>query len=593
MRSDDAYPDRRPANHIPLTPFSLLRRTAAVHAQRTSVTYGERRFIWGETRCRRRRAAAALRCTGICPGDALSTLQHNVPAMSESHFPDPMAGAVPNTINMCWEAAALRFILEYSESRLLLADPEFGGVLSDALAGLRSPPRLVFVADTPAGWPCPSGEAEYDDLLAAGDPGFNWKLPDDEWDPIALSYTSGTTGGPKGVVYPHRGAYLNALGNWLEWGMPAHAVYLWTFPVFHCNGWCLPWTLEANAGTGVCLRKVDTVVIPGLLRDHGVTHLCGALIVLGMLFRVIAYPLQRALAFMTAGASPPAALIERAESAGIVVTPAYGLTEVYGPAGIRMAQPDWNNMPPTERARLLGRQGVAYLPQHGIDVVDRSTDKSVPADAATSGEVVFRGNIVMKGCHKNFAATGAAVDGGWFHTDDIGVMHPDGYVKITDRLKDVIISGGENISSFEVEEALYRRPDVAVAAVVAAPDDRWGEVPCAYVELRAGSEADAQTLLVHCPSLLSKFNVPRQVVIGPVPKTLIGKVQKFVLRERKRSATRLPDPASTEGDTLDHAVDALHGVAGVHLDGGSGAHQRRRRAECHHLGQESLKGWQR
>jgi len=539
MRANDTYLDRRTANYVPLTPLSHLRRTADVHPQRTSVVYGERRFTWGETQSRCRRVAAALRSLGIRPGDVVSTLLHNVPAMFESHFSVPMAGAVLNTINTRLDAAALRFILEHSESRLLLVDPEFRGVSAEAIAGLRSPPRLVYVADTPAAWPCPSGEAEYEDLVAAGDPEFEWKLPDDEWEPIALSYTSGTTGDPKGVVYHHRGAYLNALGNWLEWGMPVHAVYLWTLPMFHCNGWCFPWTLAANAGTSICLRKVDMAAIPGLLRDHRVTHLSGAPIVLGMLVDALERTRQRPLAFMTAGSSPPAALIERAESAGIVVTHVYGLTEVYGPAAICVPQPGWQDKPPTERASLLGRQGVAYLLQHDIDVVDPSTGRSVPADAATPGEVVFRGNIIMKGYYKNPAATDAAFEGGWFRTGDIGVMHPDGYVKVTDRLKDIIISGGENISSLEVEEALYRHPEVAVAAVVATPDERWGEVPCAYVELRAGSEVDAQTLLAHCRSLLAKFKVPRQVVIGPIPKTSTGKVQKFVLRERSRSASAI------------------------------------------------------
>ncbi|HWY73747.1 MAG TPA: AMP-binding protein, partial [Burkholderiaceae bacterium] len=426
---------------------------------------------------------------------------------------------------------------------LLLTDREYSAVVEKALALLEADrPEVIEVRDTQAPAGRELGRIDYESLLAGGDPDFAWALPADEWDAIALNYTSGTTGNPKGVVYHHRGAYLNAASNAISWSMPEHAVYLWTLPMFHCNGWCFPWTLALNAGTSVCLRRVDPVQVFALIREHTVTHLCGAPIVYGMLINApdelrsgIGHPIKG----LIAGAAPPAAVIEGCERIGIDITHVYGLTESYGPAAVCAKQLSWDTLPLEERARLNGRQGVAYHLQQAIAVLDPDTMKPVPADGESIGEIFFRGNILMKGYLKNPAATADVFSGGWFHTGDLAVVHPDGYVKIKDRSKDVIISGGENISSLEVEDALHRHPAVLVAAVVAQPDLKWGEVPCAFVELKPGAEVEADELIEHCRGLLARFKVPKRIVFGPVPKTSTGKIQKFLLRQQIRSASAI------------------------------------------------------
>ncbi len=535
--------DKNSANYVELSPLSFLSRTAYVYPQRISIIDGETRYTWLQTYERCRRLASALAGLGIKKGDTVAAILPNVPAMYEAHFGVPMLGAVLNTINTRLDAQSVAFILQHGEAKVLLTDPEFSEVVTQALALVDGQkPVVIDVVDAafPAGRLL--GDTEYESFIAKGNPAFEWHLPTSEWDAIALNYTSGTTGNPKGVVYHHRGAYLNAASNIVSWGMPPHAMYLWTLPMFHCNGWCFPWTMAANAGTNVCLRKVDAKVIFDLIRKHKVSHFCGAPIVHSLLANApdsLRAGIDHEVKGLVAGAAPPAAMIEGMERIGFDITHVYGLTETYGPAAVCAKHDDWASLPIEERAQRNGRQGVRYHMQEEVTVLNPDTLEPVPADGETIGEIMFRGNLVMKGYLKNPKATAESFAGGWFHTGDLAVLHPDGYVKIKDRSKDVIISGGENISSLEVEEVLYRHPAVSLAAVVAKPDEKWGEVPCAFVELKEGANATAQEIVEFCKQGLAKFKVPKQVVFGVIPKTSTGKVQKFLLRERMKSASAI------------------------------------------------------
>ena len=531
------------ANYTPLTPLQFIERAAYVYPERASVIHGARQFTWQETYARCRRLASALAKRGIGVGDTVAVMLANTPEMYECHFGVPMAGGVLNTLNTRLDAEAIAFMLQHGEAELLITDREFSPTIKGALAKLAHKPAIIDVDDQEySGAGERLGAATYEELLAEGDPGFTWRWPADEWDAISLSYTSGTTGDPKGVVYHHRGAYLNAVCNIVTWGMPQHAVYLWTLPMFHCNGWCFPWTMAANAGTNVCLRKVEAKAIFEAIRTNKVTHYCGAPIVHSTL---IGAPEEMKLGIthkvhgMVAAAAPPAAMIEGMERLGFDITHVYGLTEVYGPATVCAKHAEWDKVDIGERTRLNGRQGVRYLMEEGLSVMDPETMRPVPADGETMGEIMFRGNITMKGYLKNPQASAKAFAGGWFHSGDLAVMQPDGYIKIKDRSKDVIISGGENISSLEVEDVLYRHPAVLAAAVVAMPDPKWGETPCAFVELKPGSTTAARELIEFCRNHLAKFKAPRAVVFGELPKTSTGKIQKFVLREKAKSASAI------------------------------------------------------
>ena len=535
--------DKNEANFVQLSPVSFIERSAHVYPDRAAIIYGSRLQTWRETYARCRRLASSLAQRGIGVGDTVAVMLPNVPAMFEAHFGVPMTGAVLNTLNTRLDAEAIAFTLQHGEAKVLLTDSEFASVIEKALALLgERRPFVIEVDDDQAPPGRRLGDVSYESFLADGDPHFAWQLPADEWNAIALNYTSGTTGNPKGVVTHHRGAYLNAVSNVVTWSMPLHPVYLWTLPMFHCNGWCFPWTMALQAGASVCLRKVDTGLIFKLIREHRVTHLCGAPIVYGMLIN--APEAQRAgldrtgrvINGLIAGSAPPAAIIEGCERIGIAITHVYGLTESYGPAAVCAQQTEWASLPIGERARLNARQGVAYPMQQAISVLNAKTLEPVPADGQTMGEIFFRGNLLMKGYLKNAKATDEAFAGGWFHTGDLAVVQPDGYVKIKDRSKDVIISGGENISSVEVEEVLYRHPAVLMAAVVAKPDEKWGEVAAAFVELIDGATVTEAQLIEHCRSEMARFKVPKQVIFGTLPKTSTGKIQKFVLREQLHSA---------------------------------------------------------
>jgi fatty-acyl-CoA synthase len=531
--------DRHPANYAPLTPLSFIERAAYVYPERVAVVHGAQRRTWKETYQRCRRLASALARRGIGTGDTVAVMLPNIPAMYEAHFGVPMCGAVLNTLNTRLDAEAIGFMLKHGEAKLLITDREFSGVIEKV-----APEIAVIDVDDPeyTGPGSRLGETEYEDFLKTGDPDYAWKWPEDEWDAISLNYTSGTTGDPKGVVYHHRGAYLNAICNIVTWSMPQHAVYLWTLPMFHCNGWTFPWTMAANAGTNVCLRKVDAAVIFDLIKRHKVTHYCGAPIVHSTLINApdeMKQGIGHKVHGMVAAAAPPAAMIEGMERMGFDITHVYGLTEVYGPATVCAKHEEWASRDIGERARLNGRQGVRYLMEEGLAVMDPQTLQPVPADGETMGEIMFRGNITMKGYLKNPKATQAAFAGGWFHSGDLAVMQPDGYVKIKDRSKDIIISGGENISSIEVEDVLYRHPAVLAAAVVARPDEKWGETPCAFVELKPGSKVTEEEIMEFCRGHLARFKVPRAVLFGELPKTSTGKIQKFVLREKARSASAI------------------------------------------------------
>jgi fatty-acyl-CoA synthase len=531
--------DRNAANFVPLSPLSFLGRTAAVYPDRIAVVHGRLRRTWAETAARCRRLASALARRGVGRGHTVAVMAPNIPEAFEATFGVPMTGGVLCALNIRLDAEALAFILEHSEARVLLTDREFADVIAPAVERIDPArrPLVVDIDDPLARGGRLIGALTYEQLLAEGDPDGDWPLPADEWQAIALNYTSGTTGNPKGVVYHHRGAYLNALGNAVTWAMPHHPVYLWTLPMFHCNGWCFPWTVTAMAGTHVCLRRVEARAVYDALADEGVTHMCGAPIVMGLIANAPdeqRREIARGVKMMTAGAAPPAAVIERMEAMGFDVTHVYGLTEVYGPAVVCAWHDEWNARPPAERAAMKARQGVAYVVQEGIMVADPVTLLPVPKDGETMGEIFMRGNIVMRGYLKNPKATQEAFAGGWFHTGDLAIWHPDGYVEIKDRSKDIIISGGENISTIEVEGVLYRHPAVLEAAVVARPDAKWGETPCAFVTLRDGATATEADIVAFCRQHLAHFKCPRTVVFTNLPKTSTGKIQKFVLREQAR-----------------------------------------------------------
>jgi len=531
--------ERNAANFAPLTPLDFLARSAAVFPDRLAVVHGARRYTWREVYERCRRLASALRQHGIGKNDTVAVMAPNVPEAFEAHFGVAMAGAVLNALNIRLDAASIAFMLGHGEAKVLITDREFSGVIADALATLEKKPLVIDIDDVLAPPGKRVGAMDYERFIAGGDPNFAWEAPADEWDAIALNYTSGTTGNPKGVVYHHRGAYLNALGNALVWSMPQHPIYLWTLPMFHCNGWCFPWTVTALAGTHVCLRRVEAAAVYAAFADEGVTHLCGAPVVMNMILNAPAEARRdlggRSIAMMTAGAAPPAAVIEGMETLGFRITHVYGLTEVYGPVTVFAWHEEWDALPTAERAAIKARQGVRYPVLEGLMVADAKTLAPVPADGATMGEIFMRGNVVMKGYLKNEAATREAVAGGWFHTGDLGVMHEDGYIELKDRSKDIIISGGENISTIEVEGVLYRHPAVLEAAVVARPDERWGETPCAFVTLKPEARATAEELIAFCRGQLAGFKVPKSVVFGPLPKTSTGKIQKTVLRAQAKA----------------------------------------------------------
>ena len=529
--------DKGPANFSPLTPLTLIERAASVFPDRCSVIHGERRYSWAQTYARCRRLASALAARGIGVGDTVAIMAPNVPEIYEAHFGVPMIGAVLNALNTRLDAATIAFILEHGEAKVLIADREFSSVVGPALKELGRDILVIDIDDAAADGGELLGEMDYEAFLEEGDPDYAWRMPQDEWEAISLNYTSGTTGNPKGVVYHHRGAYLNAMGNILTWSIPAHPVYLWTLPMFHCNGWCFPWTMAALAGTSVCLRRVEPAPIFAAFAEQRVTHFCGAPIVLGLL--VNAKKSERAsfeqqIKAMTAGAAPPATIIQAVETMGIEVTHVYGLTEVFGPAVVCAWHEEWDALPADERADIKARQGVRYPVLEGLSVADPETLIPVPADGKSIGEVLMRGNIVMKGYLKNPQATEEAFAGGWFHTGDLGVMHEDGYIELKDRSKDIIISGGENISTIEVEGVLYRHPAVLEAAVVARPDEKWGETPCAFVTLKEGATASEQDIIDFCRQNMARFKVPRTVVFTTLPKTSTGKIQKFVLRDQAR-----------------------------------------------------------
>jgi fatty-acyl-CoA synthase len=531
--------DQTPANFVPLSPLSFLKRSAAVYPDLTSTVYEGRRFTWAQTYDRCRRFASFLTGRGIGRGDTVAAMLPNLPAMNEAHFAVPMAGAVLNALNIRLDAASIAFQLDHGGAKLLLVDPEFSGVIAEALTLMSGPkPAVIDVDDASYDGGRRIGELEYEAALAQGSPDFNSTFPLDEWDAIALGYTSGTTGNPKGVVTHHRGAYLNAVSNILAAGLGQHPVYLWTLPMFHCNGWCFPWTVAASAGINVCLRKVDPTKIFALMREHGVTHMSGAPMVYNTLINAPdapAYSGGPLIQGSIAGAPPPMAVLSGAEKIGIKLTHVYGLTEVYGPASVCAEQPGWDALPADERANLKRRQGVPYHLQEAVTVIDPETMQEVPRDGETIGEVMFRGNIVMKGYLKNEKATTEAFAGGWFHTGDLGVLDATGYVTIKDRSKDIIISGGENISSVEVEDVLYKHPAILFAAVVAKPDAKWGEVPCAFVELKTNAQATEADIIAFCRQQMPGFKTPKAVVFGAIPKTSTGKIQKFLLRDQVKS----------------------------------------------------------
>ncbi|MCO6048179.1 acyl-CoA synthetase [Mesorhizobium sp. RP14(2022)] len=532
--------DKNPANHQPLTPISILERTALAYPDRVAVIHGEARLSYREFWSRSRRLASALTERGIGKGDTVSVMLSNTPAMLEAHFGVPMTKAVLHSLNTRLDAAVIAFQLDHAETKIVIVDREFADVMREALGRASVKPLVIDYDDPhyPADAPYPKGgrigSLDYEDFLAAGDPDFTWPMPDDEWDAISLNYTSGTTGNPKGVVYHHRGAALMVYANTIHAGMGKHPVYLWTLPMFHCNGWCFPWTVPAQAGTQVCLRWVRPRAMYDAIAEHGVTHLCGAPIVMATLINASdadKRDFPQTVTFNTAAAPPPEAVLAGMAEAGFQVNHLYGLTETYGPATVNEWHGEWDALEPRTRTAKKARQGVPYLALEGLTVMDPDTMEPVPTDGTTIGEVMFRGNIVMKGYLKNPSATAEAFRGGWFHSGDLGVMHPDGYIQLKDRSKDIIISGGENISSIEVEDALYKHPAVGACGVVARHDDKWGEVPIAFVELKPGREAGEAELLDHCRTLLARFKVPKTVLFHEIPKTSTGKIQKFKLRE--------------------------------------------------------------
>lgn len=531
--------DRNPANFQPLTPLTFLERAAAVFPDRLAIVHGPLRRDYRDFYARSRRLASALARRGFARGDTVAVMLANTPAMLECHYGVPMCGAVLNTLNTRLDAAALAFMLDHGEAKALIVDREFSALMGEALTLCQRQPLLIDYDDPEyAGPGAGLGGLDYEALLSEGDEHYTWVPPRDEWDAISLNYTSGTTGDPKGVVYHHRGANLLAIGNVVTADMGRHPVYLWTLPMFHCNGWCFPWSISVKAGVHICLRQVRAKQMYELIAEHGVTHLCGAPIVMSTLLNAPDHEkraLPHLVRFFTAAAPPPAAVLAAMREAGFEVTHLYGLTETYGPAVVNDWQDHWSELPADEQAALKSRQGVRYHALEALDVIDPETMQSAPPDGQTLGEVMFRGNVVMKGYLKNKASTDKAFEGGWFHSGDLGVKYPDGYVQLKDRSKDIIISGGENISSIEVEDALFQHPAVQLAAVVARPDEKWGETPCAFVELKPQMSASAQELIEWCKGRLARYKCPRHILFMEIPKTSTGKVQKFMLRERART----------------------------------------------------------
>ncbi len=531
--------DRNPANFQPLTPLTLLQRAASVFPDHPAIIHGQRRWSYAEFYARARRLASALSQRGVGRGDTVSVMLANTPAMLEAHYGVPMTGGVLNTLNTRLDAPIIGFSLDHAETRVLITDREFSRTVKEALSLAKVKPLVIDYDDllfTGSGERL--GSIEYEDFVAGGRADFAWRMPDDEWDAISLNYTSGTTGDPKGVVYHHRGAYLLAVGNVVTCAMAKHPVYLWTLPMFHCNGWCFPWSISVVAGTHVCLRQVRASAMYDAIANHRVTHLCGAPIVMATLLNAPdneKRPLPHVVEFFTAAAPPPEAVLASMRAAGFNVTHLYGLTETYGPAVVNDWHHAWDALDPAEQAVKKARQGVRYQALEALDVMDPTTMTPVPRDGETIGEVMFRGNVVMKGYLKNPTSTEKEFGGGWFHSGDLGVMHPDGYIQLKDRSKDIIISGGENISSIEVEDALYKHPAVQAAAVVAKPDDKWGETPCAFVELKPGEKASADDLMAWCKEHLASYKCPRYVVFAEIPKTSTGKIQKFKLREMAKA----------------------------------------------------------
>ena len=531
----DAGLGKTPANYQPLTPLVFLERSAAVYPDHTAIIHGGARISYETFYARARQLASALAARGIGVGDTVSVMLSNTPSMLEAHYGVPMTGAVLHSINTRLDAPNIAFMLDHAEAKVVICDTEFGEVMKEALSLASVKPLLIDYEDTDFGEPGTRlGDIDYDDFVSEGDAGYAWAMPSDEWNAISLNYTSGTTGNPKGVVYHHRGAAMMCYGNTIATGMGQHPVYLWTLPMFHCNGWCFPWSLSMVAGTHVCLRAVRAKPMYDAIADHKVTNLSGAPFVMSVLLNASddeKRDFDHRVAFNHAAAPPPAAVLQKMDAAGFELTHLYGLTETYGPATLNAWREAWNDLPEEDRLKKRIRQGVRYHALEDLTVMDPDTMEKTPADGETIGEVMFRGNIVMKGYLKNEKATKEAFAGGWFHSGDLGVMHPDGYIQLKDRSKDIIISGGENISSIEVEDTIYKHPDVLSAAVVAKPDPKWGETPCAFVELREGSKTEAKDIVDWCRKHLAHFKCPRYVVFVDLPKTSTGKIQKFKLRE--------------------------------------------------------------
>jgi len=531
---------RNAANHVPLSPLSFLRRSSAVHPERLAMVHGARRITYGQFWERVQRLASALAKRGIGHGDCVAIMAPNVPAMLEAHYAVPLLGAVLNSINTRLDPSTVAFILEHGEAKAVLTDRELAPIMKPALAQVGRRPLVIDIADELAGGGESLGEIEYESLLAEGEPAFDSQEPRDEWQAISLLYTSGTTGNPKGVVYHHRGSYLNGIGNLLAFNLGKESVYLWTLPMFHCDGWCYTWAVTAAAATHVCLRRVEPATVFRLIVEEGVTHLCGAPVVLNMLAHAPAEakrPLSHPVYVMTGGAAPPSAIIENMELQGFSITHGYGLTETYGPATYCFWQGEWDGLDLRHRSEHMARQGQRHVAIDEVTVRDPETGHEIPWDGETIGEIAIRGNTVMKGYLKNPSATAEAFKGGFFRSGDLAVRHPNGYIEVKDRSKDIIISGGENISSLEVEEVLYRHPKILEAAVVAQPDPHWGETPCAFVALKSGQSATSEEIVEYCRGALARFKVPKRVVFGELPKTSTGKIQKFLLREQAKAGT--------------------------------------------------------